>query len=385
MKRILSMTMIATLVFNSGDVSAQETGPVNVSDGHENIAYIGTYTKKEGHVDGQANGIYVMKQHPENGDLEMIKTAAEVTNPSWVKASSDGHNLYAVSELTAKDAPSGYIYSYKIKPDLSLEEIGKISTEAYAPCHIAIDKTGKYVFVSNYLGGVMMMYKRKEDGSLEMKQKITLDPEKSHTHSVTIPSDNEHIYVADLGLDKIWIYDFDAEAGRLTPANQRFVKLKEGAGPRHLDFSKNEDFVYSINELNSSVTAYKVKEDGGLEIIQNISTLPDDFEGDNSGAELEVHPSGKFLYVSNRGQNSIATFSIDQETGKISPLAWNSTEGKTPRNFRISPDGKYLYAANQDSGSIARYEINKETGELKLLGEPQEVKSPVSIEFLSKM
>ena len=209
--------------------------------------------------------------------------------------------------------------------------------------------------------------------------------ENSHVHSVTIPSDNQHIYVADLGLDKIWIYDFDAEAGRLTPANQRFVQLKKGAGPRHLDFSKNEDFVYSINELNSSVTAYKVKEDGGLEIIQNISTLSDDFEGDNSGAELEVHPSGKFLYVSNRGQNSIATFSIDEETGKISPLAWNSTEGKTPRNFRISPDGKYLYAANQDSGSIARYEINKETGELKLLGEPQEVKSPVSIEFLSKM
>lgn len=385
MRRILCMTVLATLVFSTPEARSQETGPVNVSDGQENIVYIGTYTKKEGHVDGQANGIYVMKQYPKNGNLEMMKTAAEVTNPSWVKTSSDGQNLYAVSELTAKDAPSGYIYSYKIKPDFSLEEIGKISTEAYAPCHIAIDKTGNYVFVSNYLGGVMSMYKRKEDGSLELKQKVTLDPEKSHTHSVTIPSDNKHIYVADLGLDKIWIYDFDAEAGRLTPANQRFVQLKEGAGPRHFDFSKNEDFAYSINELNSSVTVYKVKEDGGLEIIQDISTLPDEFEGNNSGAEIEMHPSGKFLYVSNRGQNSIATFKINQETGKLSPLSWESTEGKTPRNFKISPDGKHLYAANQDSSSIARYSIDQDTGKLKLLGEPQEVKSPVCVEFLPKI
>lgn len=352
------------------------------SDVDTNMVYIGTYTKKEGHVDGKAEGIYLMRQFPENGHLELLSTAAEVVNPSFVKVSRDKEYLYAVSELGPGDADSGFLYSYRIKPDNSLEEICEISTEAFAPCHIETDKTGKYVFVSNYVGGVVVMYEKQTDGSLQMKQKITLDPEKSHAHSVSIPSDNSHAYVADLGQDRIWIYDLDEENGRLVPNGQHFIQLKEGAGPRHFTFSKNENFAYSINELNSSVTAFQVKADGALEIIQNISSLPEGFEEKNSAADIHLHPSGKFLYVSNRGHNSITAFKIDENSGELFFLNTTSTEGETPRNFAISPDGNFLYAANQDTGSIAEFSIDESSGALQLLEEPVDVKTAVCIEFM---
>lgn len=349
----------------------------------ESVAYIGTYTKKEGHVNGQAEGIYSVYRE-KNGDLRMGKTVAEITNPSFVKTSSDGKNLYAVSELGGGDAESGFIYSYKINPDHSLEELGKISTESFAPCHIATDQSGKFVFVSNYVGGVVMMYNRKPDGNLEKQQKITFeDAENSHPHSVNISSDNKHAYIADLGHDKIWIFDLDAENGKLVPNDQEFISLKRGSGPRHFSFSKNEDFAYSINELNSSVSVFERKDSGGLTEIQNVSSLPEGFSEKNSAADIHLHPSGKYLYVSNRGHNSIAAFEINEDTGKITSLQFTPTQGSTPRNFSITPGGDFLYAANQDSNSISAFKINTTTGTLKPYSEPLEVMTPVCIEFLN--
>jgi len=349
-----------------------------------NTIYTGTYTKKEGHVNGQADGIYTLYQDPENGSLKFGATVAKIINPSFVKVSKDNKYLYAVSELGGNDAASGFIYSYKINPDHSLTETGKLSTESYAPCNIEIDKTGEFVFVSNYVGGVVVVYKKKADGSLEKKQKINLDnPESSNAHSVSISANNKHAYIADLGNDKIRIFDFDAEKGLLTLNKQPFLELEKGSGPRHFTFSKDDKTAYSINELNSSISVFEINESGGLHLIQNISSLPDDFTDKNSAADIHLHPSGKFLYASNRGHNSIAAFKIDENSGKLEGIGYTSTQGKTPRNFALSPDGSYLYAANQDSNTISIFKIDPENGELIPHLKPLEVKTPVCIEFMN--
>ncbi|UAB83037.1 lactonase family protein [Zunongwangia sp. SCSIO 43204] len=348
-----------------------------------NTAFIGTYTKKEGHVDGKADGILTIKQDPKTGKISLGKTVAEVINPSFVKLSGDNKYLYAVSELGDKDGKSGFIHSFQVKENDSLIEVDKVSTEAFAPCHIEIDKTNKFAFVSNYMGGVVVMYRIQQDGSLEKRKQLNMpNSGESHTHSVSISADNKHIYICDLGLDKIWIYDLDAEEKTIQKNEQESVSLAEGAGPRHFALGKNQKFAYSMNELNSTVSIFKIEENGGLSLQNSVSSIPEDFTENNSGADIHISDSGDYLYVSNRGHDSIAIFKIDQDTGELENIDYASTNGKTPRNFAISEGDSYLYAANQDSGDIQAYKINEETGELDAIGEPVAVPTPVCIEFL---
>ncbi|GGG39947.1 hypothetical protein GCM10011532_24620 [Christiangramia forsetii] len=364
------------MVVNSS-IAQEETGKINDSI---NKIYVGTYTEKEGHVDGKANGIYLLNQNSDTGALKFKGTVAEVMNPSFVKVGKMGKYLFAVSELGPHEGESGFIYSYEILEDGKLKEISKNSTGSFAPCHIALDRSGKYVFVSNYMGGVVMSYKINEDGSLTQNQKINLEnPTKSHAHSVKISGDNRYAYIADLGNDKIWIYEF--KEGRLSPHEQKYVELEKGAGPRHMSFSRNGSFVYSMNELNSSLSVFEVLKNGGLNLIQNISSLPKTYKQQNSGADIHIHPSGKYIYASNRGHNSIAIFKIE-DSGKLSSLDFVPVAGKTPRNFAISPYGKYLYAASQDTGNITTYRINPENGKLKPQEPVFEIKTPVCLEFV---
>lgn len=347
------------------------------------IAYVGTYTKKEGHVDGKGEGIYTIYQDPSNGELKFGTVAANTVNPSFIKISADKENLYAVSELGPGDAGSGFIHSYRINKDKSLTETGKLSTEGFAPCYIAEDPTGNFIFVANYVGGVVMMYEKNIDGSLIKKKNITFtDPENSHPHSVTISANAKHFYVADLGQDKIWIFDLNAETGEIKPNKTSFIQLKEGAGPRHFDIDATGNYAYSINELNSSVSSFKIEDSGALLHLQDISSLPEDFSGKNSAADIHLHPSGNFLYVSNRGHNSIASFNINLETGLLEGVGFTSTEGEVPRNFAISKDGNYLYAANQNSNNITGFSINTATGKLELIGVNLSINTPVCIEFM---
>ncbi|CAM4264936.1 lactonase family protein [Gillisia limnaea] len=348
-----------------------------------NVMYVGTYTKKEGHVNGQANGIYSVLQDPESGRLIFKETAAKITNPSFVKVSKNKQYLFAVSELGSKDAPSGFIYSYRIGEDYDLEMINKVSTESYAPCHIALDQSGNFVFVSNYVGGVVMVYKIKPDGSLKKVQRIDLENSSdSNAHSVTLSSDNKRAYIADLGNDKIWIYNFDPATGRLRLNSQAYVALSNGSGPRHFTLSANNKFAYSINEINSSVSVFSVLKEGGLKLIQNIPSLPEDFTEKNSAADIHIHPSGKFLYISNRGHNTIASYKIDKNTGNLKNIEYSPTFGKTPRNFAISENGKFLYVANQDSNTISIFNVDPRNGKLTTQLEPLEIKTPVCLEFV---
>ncbi|PTX42976.1 6-phosphogluconolactonase [Christiangramia gaetbulicola] len=348
-----------------------------------NKIYVGTYTRKEGHVDGKAKGIYLLNQDPNTGNLNFVCTAAEMINPSFVKVGKMGKYVYAVSELGPQDGDSGVVHSFEIQEDGSLKSIGKLGTGGFAPCHIALDRSGKFAFVSNYMGGVVMVYKIGSDGSLEKSQELKLEnSDSAHAHSVKISGDNRYAYIADLGNDKIWVYRFNIMTGKLEPHKQNAVTLEKGAGPRHLSFAKNGSFLYSVNELNSTVSAFAVKSDGSLDHLQNISALPDSFIQPNSAADIHIHPSGKFLYTSNRGHNSIAIFQINSDSGKLTHVDYVPVAGKTPRNFAISPYGKYLYAASQDTGNITTYKINEDTGKLKPQEPVFQVKTPVCLEFV---
>src|SRR5690606_33610836 len=282
------------------------------------------------------------------------------------------------------DGAAGLIYSYKIKDDYSLEETGRISTESFAPCYIAEDKSGEFVFVANYVGGVVMMYEKNPDGSLKKLQKLTLEnPEKSNPHSVNISFDNRFVYITDLGNDRVWIFNLDKENKTLNPNETPYIQLEKGSGPRHFAFSKTNEFAYSINELNSSISAFRVGQNGVLGHSEDISTLPEDFTEKNSGADIHIHPSGEFLYVSNRGHNSIGSFRIDKKTGKLDNISFTATQGATPRNFSISPDGSFLYVANQDSNDIVSFKIDRDKGTLSPEKNKLEIKTPVCIEFLN--
>ncbi|MCP9200626.1 lactonase family protein [Gramella sp. GC03-9] len=348
-----------------------------------NRMYVGTYTKKEGHVDGKAKGIYLLSQHSSNGKLNFVTTAAEIVNPSFVKVGKQGKYVYAVSELGPGDATNGFIYSFEIQPDGTLKNIGKLSTVGHAPCHIALDRSGKFIFVSNYLGGVVMVYRVGENGALVPNQELKLEqPDKAHAHSVKISRDNRYAYIADLGNDMVWIYDFDVKSGILEANEQKSVQLKDGAGPRHLSMGINGNFAFSINELNSTINTFRILKNGGLEIIQEISSLPASFRASNSAADIHIHPNGKFLYVSNRGHNSIGVFEIDPGSGMLSRIENSPIAGKTPRNFAIDPSGKYLYAASQDTGNISIFEINQKSGKLKIQPAVFEIPTPVCLEFV---
>ncbi len=374
---VFVLSVLLFSAFGSAQMKSEKT-----SDTMQKM-YVGTYTKKEGHVDGKAEGIYFLHQDPATGKLKFISTAARLTNPSFVKVGKMKKYLFAVSELVPGEAESGYVYSYRIKEDGSLEEVDKKSSGSFAPCHLELDKSGKFLFVSNYLGGIVREFQIDNDGGLKLIEELKLEnPNESHAHSVSISGDNRNAYIADLGNDKIWLYNFEASTGKLTPSEQKFVELPEGAGPRHMVFTKNGSFAYSVNELNSTVSVFKVLKNGGLELIQNISTLPASYKQKNAPADIHLHPSGKFLYASNRFHDSMVIYAVNQETGKLSVIDYVPVAGKTPRNFTISPYGRYLYAASQDTGNITIYNINEETGKLKPQPTVFEIKTPVCLEFV---
>lgn len=378
------LILFSVILFSAAYESDQKKPKkvIPMENQYTNLAFIGTYTKKEAHVDGKAAGIYAVVQNPETGILKFSGTQAEITNPSFVLVSVDEKHLYAVSELGPLDAESGFIYSFDIGPGGSLEKTGKLSTGGFAPCHIASDQTGNFIFVSNYSGGVVMVYRKRKDGSLEQWKKLELGTsQSSHLHSVTVSPNNKNIYIADLGEDKIWIYDFDPSENILEPSRQEFIALEKGSGPRHLVYSGDNKYIFSVNELSSTVNSYGVMPSAGLEFIASVSSLPKGFNGKNSAAEIHLHPSGNFLYVSNRGHNSIAAFKINKKTGELRQLGFTDTKGKTPRNFSLGPKGRFMYVANQDSDSISIFEVDPKTGELISLGHQLEIPTPVCIEF----
>jgi 6-phosphogluconolactonase len=355
------------------------------TSGGKYIAYVGTYTGP------QSKGVYAFRFDASTGALTSLGLMAESTNPSFLALDPSGRFLYAANETSNYEGQkSGGVSAFTIDRQTGkLAFLNEVPSGGAGPCYVTLDKTGRYVLVANYDGGSVAVFPVGSDGRLGAASAFVqhtghgVNPQRQegpHAHAIELSPDNRFAIAADLGLDELLVYRFDPSHGTLTPNNPPFAKVEPGAGPRHLAFHPNGKFLYVINEMQSSVTAFSY-DAGALHNLGTASTLPKEFKGNNDAAEIAVHPTGRFLYGSNRGDDSIAVFSIDPVAGTLTPVEYASTRGKTPRNFAIDPTGAYLLAANQDSNSIVAFRIDARTGRLTPTGQVLEFPSPVCIVF----
>lgn len=347
--------------------------------------YIGTYTH------GDSEGIYVYRLDLSSGALEFESKATGVESPSFLALHPEHRYLYAVNAVREVDGkPTGCVSAFRINPETGvLTFLNRQLSGGPGPCHLSVDLTGRYVLVANYAGGSVAMLPILSDGSLGEATDFvqhtgsSVNPDRQegpHAHSINIDAGNRYAFSPDLGTDKIMIYELDLHHGKLKSNSQPWVKIHAGAGPRHFDFHPNGRWAYGINELDSTMTAFNYDSSGGaLTEIESVSTLPDDFDGTSHCADVHVSASGKFVYGSNRGHDSIVIFAIDEHTGQLSLVGHESTQGEIPRNFAIDPTGTLLLAANQESDSVVTFWIDAETGELNPTGHVAEVPTPVCL------
>ena len=352
------------------------------------LVYVGTYTQQS------SKGIYCWRLETASGKLTPLGLAAETVNPSFLAAHPNRRFLYAVSEVANVDGQKGgAVAAFAIdRKTGKLTFLNRVSSKGSGPCFVSVDKSGKAVMVANYNNGIVALLPVKEDGSLAEATSVIqhagtgADPRRQkgpHAHSINPSPDNRFAVAADLGLDELLVYKLDPAKGMLSPNDPPFTKVDPGAGPRHFDFHPDGRHAYVINEMGNSVTAFSWDAKRGvLGVLQTVPTLPPDFHGENSCAQVRVHPNGRFLYGSNRGHDSIAVFAIDRAKGTLTPVEHVSTQGKVPRNFEIDPTGTYLFAANQDSANVVVFRINPKTGRLTPAGQSLEAASPVCVRFV---
>ncbi|MBZ5633051.1 MAG: lactonase family protein [Acidobacteriia bacterium] len=344
----------------------------------DRIVYVGTYTS------GASKGIYAFRLNSSTGKTTEPILAVESSNPAFLALHPSGRFLYSANENA-----NGMLSAFATGEKLML--LNSVSSRGAGPCHVSLDRTGKWLFAANYNSGSVAVFPVGADGKLGDASTVVQHSGSSvnrerqegpHAHEVVVSADNQFVLVPDLGADRVVIYRFDAAKGTFAPGTPAFVKAAPGAGPRHLAFAPDGKFVYVLNELAASITTFRY-ENGSMNELQTISTLPADFAGAKSGAEIAVHPSGKFLYASNRGHDSIAVFRIDSSKATLTAAGHAPTQGKTPRNFAIDPTGAYLLAANQDSGTVVVFAIDPKTGGLSPTGQVVQIPSPVSLVFAS--
>jgi 6-phosphogluconolactonase len=383
--RNLLKSLIPLLAFLLLTVSA-ETAP---SAAHKYLVYVGTYTN-EGST---SKGIYAYRFDPGTAEVTSLGLAAETANPSFLAVHPSHRFLYAVNEFkNYAGRRSGAVSAFTIdRTTGKLTLLNEVASKGSDPCYITVDKTGKYVLVANYTGGSVAVFPVLEDGRLGEASAFVqhtghgANPERQagpHAHSIDLSPDNRAAVVDDLGLDQTLIYKFDGARGSLAP-DPTVAKAAPGAGPRHFAFHPNGKLAYVIDEMASTVAVFGY--DAGsraLRPLQTISTLPENFSGQNTAAEIQVHLSGKFLYASNRGHNSIAVFAIDPSKGTLTAIEYVSTKGQSPRNFEIAPGGSWLFNANQKSDNLVIFRVNPQTGRLTASGTVLELAQPVCVKFV---
>ncbi|MBN2090507.1 lactonase family protein [candidate division KSB1 bacterium] len=354
------------------------------------LLFIGTYANAD------EDSIFIYQMDQLTGNLELSASIKGVENPSYLAVSPDHQFLYAVNEVSGFQGQAwGTVSALAINlKTRSLKFLNKTSSQGAHPCYITVDNQGRFVLVANYTGGNVAVLPVENDGqlgdatSVMQHQGSSINPQRQagpHAHSIILTSDNRLALAADLGIDKIMIYRFDSKNGKLTPNSPDFAPAKPGVGPRHLAIHPNNQFLYAINELNSTITGYSFSLDSGkLQTLQTVSTLPTDYKLVNSGADIHISPDGKFLYGSNRGHDSIAIFKIDQNSGKLESIGHEPTQGKKPRNFVIDPTGKFLLVANQDSNNVVVFRREENTGKLKATGTTIQVSRPVCLKIISE-
>ena len=351
----------------------------------EMTLFIGTYTSTT------SEGIYVYRMNSDTGELKKI-SSIKSDNPSFLTIDRSKKFLYAVNELKEFEGkPSGAVSAYAIESSASLRFLNQQPSMGSDPCHLTVDRKRSSLLVANYTGGNLALLPILKNGTLgpasDVKQHEGSGPKEQqkgpHAHCIILDALERHALAADLGADKIMIYRFDPATGKLQPGKQTFAALKAGAGPRHLTLHSNGRFVYVINELDSTLTTFRYNATTGtLTTVDSVSTLPAGFSDVSYCADVHVSPSGKFLYGSNRGHNSIVVFALDTQTGKPTLVEHVSTQGNWPRNFVIDPTGRFLLVANQRSDAVIVFRIDSRTGRLTPSGRTAAVPVPVCLKFL---
>jgi len=352
--------------------------------------YVGTYTE-----DGsKSKGIYAYRFDADTSEITPIGLAAETINPSFLAVHPNHRFLYAVNETgDYKGQKSGAVSAFAIdRATGKLTLLNQVASKGADPCYIVVDKTGKYVLVANYTGGSVAVFPVMKDGKLGEASAFVqhtghgTNPERQegpHAHSIDLTPDNRFAIVDDLGLDQTVVYKFDAK-GSLVPNGAQFGRADAGAGPRHFALHPNGRFGYVVNEMGSDVSVFAFDGAGGvLHPVETISTIPKGFAEHNDDAEIAIHPSGKFLYASNRGHDSIAVFTVDSNTGHLTVVEYVPTQGKIPRSFEMDPTGSLLFAENQKSNDIVVFRIDQQTGQLTPTGKVLEVVEPVCVKFVA--
>jgi 6-phosphogluconolactonase len=380
-RRSLLASSLASILLQSGPLSAQTT-----PSGY--LLYVGTYTDKT------SRGIYAFRFQSESGELMPLGLVAETPNPSYLALSANHRFLYTVNEESNyQGTHSGLVSGFAID-HLSgkLKPLNSIASAGSGPCHLAVDHTGSDLFVANYGSGSAASFHLSRTGLIGAPvsqfqfsghSANAQRQEGPHAHCTTVSPDNRFVLVNDLGLDRIVVYQLDPATAKLTPNDPPYWSAKPGSGPRHLAFHPKAPFAYSVNEMASTVDVLGWdKKTGTLTSIQNISALPEDFHGESTGAEILVDPTGKFVYSSNRGHNSIAMFAVDPARGTLTSLGFAATPGREPRNFTLDPTGRWVLVGNQMIGTISLFRRDPETGMLNPAGKTTSIDQAVSILFV---
>ena len=336
--------------------------------------------------------VHLFQLNLQDGSLKKLNAVDGLSNPSFLKIHPNGKYLYTVNEVSTFDGKkSGGVTAFAL--DVNGGKLNKINQQPSGdtgPCHLTVDATGKYVLVAHYSGGSTSVLPIKKDGSVgavvsQIKHKgssVHSRQKAPHAHAVHVGPNNKFAFAPDLGIDKVLVFSFDENTGAIAETKFDGAKLEPGSGPRHFDFHPDGKFAYVINEIKQTVTAFRYNaKRGRLRTLQTLSTVPHPVDG-NSTAEVLVHPTGQFLYGSNRGHNSIAMFRINKKNGKLTALGHESTRGSTPRNFGIDPTGQFLLAANQQSDNVTVFRINQETGKLKFTGNEIKLSKPVCVRMI---
>ena len=370
------MKLLRSFLFAAIVTASMSTSPASAADVP---FYIGTYTKPEG-----SKGIYLQRLNLETGAMTPPELAAEVQNPTFLAFHPNGTHLYA-----AVETGSGAVAGFSLNAEGKLEKLNEQPSKGGGACHIAVDGKGRYALVANYGGGSVAALPIGKDGHLVAATGFaqhtgsSANPQRQkepHAHSIYSDAEGKFVYACDLGTDQVLVYRLDQGQGTLTPHEPAFAKLAPGSGPRHLALHER-GFAYVINELLNTVTTFQHDAAAGtLKEIQTIPTLPEGFTGQNSTAEIFIHPNGKFVYGSNRGHDSIVVYSIG-ENGHLTLVDHTSTQGKHPRNFAIDPSGKFLLVANQNTDNIVSFRIDSATGKLTPTGHTAQLGAPVCIVF----
>jgi 6-phosphogluconolactonase len=358
--------------------------PARAAGARPEFMYVGSFTSQGR---GHGEGLSVYRRTRESDSWTQIQLVKELADPSFVIIDRQGRHLYSAhgdgTEAT----------SYQIDPATGrLTVLNQQPTGGGNGVHLAIDATGGFLALVNYATGSLAVFPINADGSLAARSDLATfagapgphrtQQERSHPHHCPFDRSGRFIVVPDKGLDKIFVYRLDAARGTLLPANPSEVATRAGAGPRHVDFHPALPFAYVVNELDSTIATYQFDPARGLlKPIQVITTLPTTFTGNNTGAEIAVAPSGRFLYASNRGHDSIAIFTIDRAAGTLAPVGWEPTQGRTPRFFALDPSGTELYAANQTTDTVVMFRVNQTTGTLARSGPTIAVATPSTIAF----